>query len=505
MKKKMMFILTYIWICSSIFFVDFIHGSTLTAPPLSVLVIGFENGYDLSLIANTLSDQGIDVTLVIPENIADDLHENLIDVEVYHLKDPHEKSIYPEDNALKFCESLFNDQELSQKVQEFRATITLFPPLRHDGCLLPWIKSIDSIPVILTRNAYEEVYAFERTGVALPILKGSFWRRIFMNFAWRSTSSNIQSNYVTPAFHIAKKYLTNLELSQDNLYSDVRLVLWGADSILRMDFASLTQMLVEIGCHHCRGSQPLPGELQKLLIQYRLGSIVVLLEEYYKSFIEEIAKKLSQGRQGQAVVWKIQESIFDEEKKLPENLYLWQNVDRQDLIGNGRTRLVLSHCTDMELLEIAFHGSPVICFPRDKQESKNAARAIELGFAHLIDDNNDRRSFTSEDITNFINTINTSMDYREKARRISVAIRDRLNPASDRLVYWLRYVARTKGDRERFLVASSNVNTLYEDFQFFLGLCTGIIVGVLLAGISFLFRYMLMSEKMRKSKGRYQR
>lgn len=168
--------------------------------------------------------------------------------------------------------------------------------------------------------------------------------------------------------------------------------------------------------------------------------------------------------------------------------------------------MVLSHCADTELLEIAFHGSPLICFPRNKQESKNAARAIELGFAHSIDSYDDRLTITSEDVTSLIDTIYTSTDYRENARRISVAIRDRLNPASDRLVYWLRYIARTKGDRERFLlVAPSNVNTFYEDFQFFLGLCTGIIVGVLLTGVSFLFRHMVMSKKMRKSKGRYQR
>lgn len=500
-----MFSLTYIRACLSILLVDFVHGSTLTAPPLSVLVIGFDGAYDLSLLANTLSDQGIDVTLVVPENITDNLYENLLDVEVYRLKGSHEKSIYSENNALKFCENLFNDQELSKKVQEFRAAVTLFPALWHDGCLLPWIKSIDSIPVILTRNSYEEIYVFERSGVALPILKDGFWSRIFNNLAWRYISSNIESNFVTPAFRIAKKHLTDLEISQDDLYSDVRLVFWGADSILRMEFASLTQMLVEIGCHHCRGPQPLPGEFQKLLIEHRLGVIVILLDEYYKLLIEEIAQKLPQGRQGQAMVWKIRESIFNKEDKFSKNLYLWENVDRQDIIGNGRTRVVLSHCADMELLEIAFHGSPVICFPRDNQESKNAARAVELGFAHLMDINNDRISIISDDITILIEMIYASTHYRENARKISVAIRDRLNPASDRLVYWLRYIARTKDDQKRLLVAPSHVNTFYEDFQFFVGLCTGVILGVLFAGIGFLFRYIIMSEKMRKSKGRYQR
>lgn len=82
--------------------------------------------------------------------------------------------------------------------------------------------------------------------MALPTLKGSFWSRISTNLAWGSISSNVLSNYVTPAIQIAKKHLNNLNISRDNLYSDVRLVLWGADTILRTDFASLTQMLVEV-------------------------------------------------------------------------------------------------------------------------------------------------------------------------------------------------------------------------------------------------------------------
>lgn len=499
-----MFILMYIYTYLSML-VNFIHGSSLTAPPLSVLMVGFEDAYDLSLLANTLSDQGIDVTLIVPEQIANDLYENLIDVEVYQLKASLEKLVYPEDHALKFCESLLKDQELSRKVQELQATITLVPALRHDGCLLPWIKSIESIPIILTRNAYEEVYAFERTGVALPILKGAFWSRISTNLAWRSISANVENNYVTPAFDLVKKHLPNLQISKNNLYSDVRLVFWSTDNILRMDFASLTQMLVEIGCHHCRGPQPLPEELQKLLIEHRLGSVVVLLDGHYKSLVKEIAQKLPQGRQGHAVVWKVRESVTNSEEEFPVNLYLWKNVDRQDLIGNGRTRVVLSHCADIELLEIAFHGSPVICFPRNAQESKNSIRVAELGFAHLVDSNNDRTSITNKDIISLINTIYLSTDYRENARRISVAIRDRLNPASDRLVYWLRYVARTKGDSDKFLVAPKGVSTFYEDFQFFLGLCTGAVIGVLLAGVGFLLRYIIISEKMRKSKGRYER
>jgi len=62
-----------------------------------------------------------------------------------------------------------------------------------------------------------------------------------------------------------------------------------------------------------------------------MGTIVALLEENYETLIRELAKKLPQGREGQAVVWK---SKNNTNVAAPENLFITEDVDRQDLIGN---------------------------------------------------------------------------------------------------------------------------------------------------------------------------
>lgn len=62
-----------------------------------------------------------------------------------------------------------------------------------------------------------------------------------------------------------------------------------------------------------------------------MGTIVVLLGENYKTLIRELATKLPQGREGQAVVWKINKS--DTNAAVPENLFIHTDIDRQDLIG----------------------------------------------------------------------------------------------------------------------------------------------------------------------------
>ncbi|XP_072767075.1 uncharacterized protein [Anoplolepis gracilipes] len=474
-------------------------SSILIAPPLSALIVAFESVYDLSLLANTLSDQGIDTTLIIPSYAANDLYNNLIDVEVLQLNVNIDESVSVDTRALETCSNFFRDENILKKIQEFQPTFTIFPAFRHDGCLLPFVKYIESIPVIWIKNPDEELYAFECTKVALPIHNGGVWSRLSTSFAGRSIVSTTKNGYLTPALKLATKYLPDVNFDLDHLYSDVRLVLWGADTVLRSNFAFLTQLLVEVGCHHCRGALPLSGDLQKLLVEHRMGTIVALLDENHETLIRELANKLPKGREGQAIVWRINKD--DINVAVPENLFIRGDIDRQDLIGYSRTRVILSHCADTEFLEAAFHGTPMICLPRDTHESHNTARGVELGFARSVE--NDYAS--AEELANLVHEMHETATYRENARKVSLAIRDRLNPASDRLVYWLRYVARTKDDVRKFHRPKSQTRTLTEDIQFFVGLLVGVIFGIVSTGSAVVTRYLITANKVQKSKGRYTR
>lgn len=125
-----MLALISLYVCFYLFRVA--SSSTLTAPPLSALIVAFESVYDLSLLANTLSDQGIYATLIIPSYAANDLYNNLIDVEVLQLNVDIDKSSVSADTcALEACNSLFRDEKILKKIQEFQPTFTIFPALRY--------------------------------------------------------------------------------------------------------------------------------------------------------------------------------------------------------------------------------------------------------------------------------------------------------------------------------------------------------------------------------------
>lgn len=117
-------------LCACLCFCNFVGSSTLTAPPQSAVLVAFEDVYDLSLLANTLSDQGIDATLIIPASSEAELYETLIDVEVLTVNVQVEESVYLESKAVQVCEALLKDEQIAKKMQEIQPTFTIFPALR---------------------------------------------------------------------------------------------------------------------------------------------------------------------------------------------------------------------------------------------------------------------------------------------------------------------------------------------------------------------------------------
>ena len=110
-------------------FIYSVKSSFLTTPPQSALVVAFEDTYDLSLLANTLTDQGIDSTLIIPST-TNDIYEYLVEVEVLRVKVFEDESLNPESKALTACEKLLSDKTILKRIQELQPTFTIFPAVR---------------------------------------------------------------------------------------------------------------------------------------------------------------------------------------------------------------------------------------------------------------------------------------------------------------------------------------------------------------------------------------
>lgn len=204
--------------------------------------------------------------------------------------------------------------------------------------------------------------------------------------------------------------------------------------------------------------------------------------------IQELAQTLPNDRQGFAFLWKNKNIQLNDK---PKNLFIHKNIDRQDLIGFSRTRVVLCHCTDTEFLESAFHGTPMICFPRQLDEQKNAIRAQQLEFGYIGEYNT-----ATEKIVNVVKEIHESNNYRENARVVSRAIRDRSNHAMDRLQFWMDYTARHYNEGKNLLLPRKV--SMYNETVF------GFIIGFIFAVfISFLFFMSTQLNEVGKTKVKF--
>ncbi|KAJ8678570.1 hypothetical protein QAD02_014357 [Eretmocerus hayati] len=481
-------------LCALLIQVVTIFASSLASPPQSAVIIAFENAYDLSLLANTISDLGIETTFVISSDDSD-YYEHLVAVEVIKINSSLKVSDTSDIRASKLCKTLISDASVKKHVQSIQPTFIIFPAVRHDACLLPWAASISSIPVIYTQGHNEELYVFIKTGMALPIHQSGFLLSIIESLNLKYFMYRLENDYISRTQQIISEKLP-LSESLDNLYSGVQLVLWGADPILRMNSAILTQLVTEIGCHHCRGPQPLPADLQKELVEFRAGTIISLLDYDQNESIIDAAQNIPSGRQGLAILWKNKYAkIVDK----PHNLFIHRTVDRQDLIGYPRTRMVLCHCTDSEFLESSYHGTPMVCFPRTRDEKRNAQRAVELGFAR-----NEKLELMSHNLAEIIKEIHENTQYRESARIVSQAIRDRSNHAMDRIQYWLGYTARHNGEGNNLLVPKK-VSTYGETLQAVIGFLVGVVFTALLTVVFFVSQQMAEAQKKEMKKKQHRK
>lgn len=103
-------------------------SSSMFLPPKTALVIGFEETYDLSLLANSLTDNGISSTLIIPPE--SNIYEHLVEVDVIKVNFTIDETSTIEIKALKACESFLTDKNILQKVEEIQPTFVIFPALR---------------------------------------------------------------------------------------------------------------------------------------------------------------------------------------------------------------------------------------------------------------------------------------------------------------------------------------------------------------------------------------
>ncbi|CAH1784403.1 unnamed protein product [Owenia fusiformis] len=139
------------------------------------------------------------------------------------------------------------------------------------------------------------------------------------------------------------------------------------------------------------------------------------------------------------VIWKY-EGITPE--NLANNTILMKWLPQNDILGNTRTKLFISHCGISSLYEAVNHAVPTLGIPFMFDQDTNAAKIItryNIGLVVKF------KTITEESIYNAIKAMLENKVYKDNAVELSKMAKDTPVTPKATFLYWVNFVLRHKG------------------------------------------------------------
>ncbi|XP_068218461.1 UDP-glycosyltransferase UGT5-like [Palaemon carinicauda] len=201
--------------------------------------------------------------------------------------------------------------------------------------------------------------------------------------------------------------------------------------------------IVYVGGIHCHEAKPLPEDLEEWaagagedgFIFFSLGSVVKPsnMPENYRKILVEAFRSLKQR-----VLWKWDEDTMED---LPPNVRLGKWLPQQDILGDPRLKVFITHGEALSTQESIYHGTPVIGLPVFADQMTNMAEVQEQGWGRVLV----WKELTSELLKDTIHTVITDDKLRAEVKRRSSLMRDTPQDPGQLVNYWVDYVIRHNG------------------------------------------------------------
>ncbi|KAF0301416.1 UDP-glucuronosyltransferase 1-5 [Amphibalanus amphitrite] len=141
--------------------------------------------------------------------------------------------------------------------------------------------------------------------------------------------------------------------------------------------------VIEVGGLHCTAPNELPAEVAAFLgdsefVLFSLGSVV---RPQDMSSEQKAAILAGLGKLPYKVLLK-----WDTTNRtgLPVNILPSKWLPQQDILGNSKCRMFISHGGFASVVESVCHGVPMVVLPVSSDQQCNAARAARLGIAEVL-------------------------------------------------------------------------------------------------------------------------
>ncbi|XP_059499159.1 UDP-glucuronosyltransferase 2C1-like isoform X1 [Stegostoma tigrinum] len=291
----------------------------------------------------------------------------------------------------------------------------------------------------------------------------------------------------------AVHYLTTIKLAGALIYpsyrelchrflgpgTDIEALMQRADLwLMKVDFVfefprPTMPHVVYVGGLHCRPARPLPPDLEEFargsgehgVIFMSLGTIVTQLPAQLAAIIAEALAQLPQR-----VIWKYQ---GERPANLGNNTLLVHWVPQNDILGDPRTRVFISHGGTNGIYEAIYHGVPVLGLPLIFDQYDNLVRLESRGAARTLD----VAHLDSQQLLDGLTEVLNQPSYREAMARLSALHRDQPQTPLQRAAFWVEFVLRHGGAAH--LRPASFGMPWYTYHSLDVALCSGIVAASL--------------------------
>ncbi|BES92674.1 glucuronosyltransferase [Nesidiocoris tenuis] len=198
---------------------------------------------------------------------------------------------------------------------------------------------------------------------------------------------------------------------------------------------------IEIGGINIFPPKELPQDLQTLMdnakdgvIFFSMGSVLKgtsMSDDKRDAFLRVFAELK------EIVLWKWEGDLPNK----PANLHTSPWFPQRDIFAHPNLKLFIGHCGLLGVHEAITEALPIICLPMFGDQPFNAAALKRQGFGLSLE----YASITEEMFRETINRVLKEPSFKENAKRVSAAFKDRPMSAMDTAVYWTEYVIRHKG------------------------------------------------------------
>ncbi|XP_031329630.1 UDP-glucuronosyltransferase 3A2-like isoform X2 [Photinus pyralis] len=256
--------------------------------------------------------------------------------------------------------------------KDFNFALIIFD-ITNEGCLYPLIQRFNNPPVVavttfLLSPALAHVFGNPMQAAYFPFYSTKHTdRMIFVermkNFLLIHFEILYRRYISLPAeLKLAKQYFGENIRDFEEVERNMSLLICNYDPLLSFPLA-LAPNIVPAGGLHIEPVKPLPVDLKKIVEDAQEGLVIFALGSYFRSDQLSITKRTAIldafAKLPQTVLWKFESEITD----LPKNVFVRKWLPQNDLLGNCKTKLLITHGGALSTQEAMYHGVPVIVVP----------------------------------------------------------------------------------------------------------------------------------------------